>query len=353
MSLQLPSKKAIMQRIIDRHVQLITQSNDCCLLTFSEMKTRFERAWDLIEFTRNPEEILFLHPDGSSFAERSPWIQFYTHPTNTPLYHQKVRLLHINKDGRIFDNQCPMFYQKKQALFLQLINVPKKKELKKFVETMRDFCIFPGEEEAGSLSVKYKKIIGTEIHNFLFPIKAIPSQETKEEDARIEKAIREINMEYLWQKKLSLQNLVELYRKREMKMHDLATLYRHTAHASEILLDSEDFNIKKMYRDMAVIDAQKGGDGKISDTREFNDVIGEKNALDIKMFVPAYRIYGHFALCCLEFFLVIKEKKSLEQCKACKRYYEKNHGNQTYCSLKCKKKGSNERSRKYRRNKTK
>ena len=160
-------------------------------------------------------------------------------------------------------------------------------------------------------------------------------------------------MEYLWQKKLSLQNLVESYRKGAMKMRDLSTLYRHTAHASEMLLDPEDFNIKKIYRDTAIIEAQKGGDGKISDTREFNDVIGEKNALDIKMFVPAYGIYGHFALCCLEFFLLIKQKKGIEQCKACKRYYEKNHGNQTYCSLKCKKKGSNERSRKYRRNKTK
>ncbi len=348
MSLQLPSKKAIMPRIIDRHIQLITQSNDCCLLTFSEMKTRFERAWDLIEFTRNPEEILFLHPDGSSFAERSPWIQFYMYPTNTPLYHQKVRLLHINKDGRIFDNQCPMFYQKKQDLFLQLINVPKKKELKKFVETMRDFSIFPEEEDAGLLLIKYKRIIGTEIHNFLFPIKAPLSQETKEEDARIEKAIREINMEYLWQKKLSLQSLVELYRKGEMKMRDLATLYRYTAHASEILLDSEDFNIKKINKDMDAL-----GDGAVSDTREFRDVIGGKSMLNVKMLVPAYRIYGHFALCCLEFFLLIKQKKGIEQCKACKRYYEKNHGNQTYCSLKCKKKGSNERSRKYRRNKRK
>ena len=151
-----------------------------------------------------------------------------------------------------------MFYQKKQDLFLQLINVPKKKELKKFVETMRDFSIFPGEEDAGLLLIKYKRIIGTEIHNFLFPIKAPLSQETKEEDARIEKAIREINMEYLWQKKLSLQNLVESYRKGAMKMRDLSTLYRHTAHASEMLLDPEDFNIKKIYRDTAIIEAQKG-----------------------------------------------------------------------------------------------
>lgn len=337
-----------MAKVINWHVQLITQSNDCCLLTFSEMKTHFERSWDLMEFTRNPEEILYLHPNGSSFAEREPWISHYKHPSNTPLYRQKVRLIHIRKDGRIFDNQYPEFYRKKSSLYLQLINVPRKEGLKNFVKTMRDFCVFPREAEAASLSIQYEKIIGTKVHHFLLPINASLSQETKEQDTRTAKSIRDINMEYLWEKKLYLQNLVESYRKGTMKIRDLSTLYRHMTHVSEVFLDQNDFNIKKMSKNM---DAP--GDGAVSDTRVFDDVIGEKSMLDIKRLVPAYRIYGHFALCCLEFFLAIKEKRTLEQCKACKRHYEKNHGSQTYCSSKCKKKGAKERSRKYRKNKRK
>ena len=319
------------------------------------MKTLFERAWDLMEFTRNPEEILYLHPNGSSFAERYPWISHYKHPSsNAALYRQKVCLLHISRGGRVYDDgHRSALHPKGKALFLRFINIRKRSGLEKFLASTKDFCIFPGDNDRIQLENQYKKTIHTEIHSFLLPIKAPLSQETMEQDTRAAEAIREINTEYLWEKKLYLQNLVESYRKGVMKMRDLATLYRHTAHASEVFLDPEDFNIKKIYRDMAVVDAQGGGDGKISDTRGFNDVIGEKNALDVKMLVPAYRIYGHFALCCLEFFLVIKSKKSLEQCKACKRYYEKNHGSQTYCSAKCKKKGAKERSRKYRGNKMK
>jgi len=337
-----------MPRIIDQHVQLITQSNDCCLLTFPEMRIWFERAWDEMEFTRNPEEFLYLQQNGHSFANRSPWIKFYSHPRNTPLYFQKVRLLHIDSSGRVYDDPRYIFSQKNRALFLRFINLKNRRALDRFIEDAKGFCIFPEKQEQETLTQRYRKAIGEEIHDFLFPMHAPLTEEMTEKETVITNNIREINLDYIWEKKCSLKHLVESYNKGEMKMRELAILSRHMMQISETVLDWKDFNIQKILKD---IDAE--GDGTAIDTRGFNDVIGEKTVSDIGMLVPAYRAYGHFALCCLEFFLMIKKKQSLDICKACGHFFEKAHGNQKFCGVKCKKRGSNERSRKHRENKGK
>lgn len=332
-----------MPRIIDRHIQLVTQSSDCCLLTYSDMKTRFERAWDEMEFTRNPEEFLYLQQNGRSFANRSPWIRFYSYPNNIPLYHQRVRLLHIDKRGRIFDDPLFAFNRKGKALFLRFINIKNRKGLDAFIEETKDFCIFPDRREQVELARQYKEAVGEEIHNFLFPMHVSPTREMTEKEAGIAKAIRKVNLDHIWEKKCFLQYLVDSYNKGTLKMRELAILSRHMALVSELFLDEKDFNIRKIRKDM---DAE--GDGRAVDMRVFDDVIGERTVNDIEIFVPAYRVYGHFALCCLEFFHTIRAEKGLDQCDACGLYYEKVHGNQVFCSERCKKKGSAIRSKKHR-----
>lgn len=332
-----------MPRIIDRYIQLITQSNDCCLLTYSEMKIRFERAWDLIEFTRNPEEYLYLHPNGRAFAQRKPWIGHYSHSSNIPYYHQKARLLHIHKNGRICNDPHFMFSLNNKSLFLRFINSKNRMALKNLMGVVQGFCIFPSDQDKARLIQQYKKSLGAENYHFLFPMNSPLPQKKEREEVRITEVINKINLDYLWEKKRYLQKLVQSYYKGKMNMRELANLYRHMTHVSEIFLDEQDFNLKKISKDM---DAD--GDGIISDTRNFNDVIGEKKLQDVKTLVVAYRVYGHFALCCLEFFLTIQDERNITQCKACKQYYEKSHGSQAYCSIECKKAGTAERSRKYR-----
>ena len=172
------------------------------------------------------------------------------------------------------------------------------------------------------------------------------TQEKKEKEDHAMRAINKVNLDYLWEKKRYLQGLVRSYRKGEMKMRDLSTLYRHMTQVSEVFLDERDFNIKKIQEDL-------DDDGPVSDTRGFDDIIGEKKVQDVKTLVTAYRVYGHFALCCLELFLTIKNERGIDQCEACKEYYEKSHGSRYYCSPKCEKKGSAKRSEKYRKNKGK
>ncbi len=332
-----------MPRVIDRHVQLIVQSNDCCLLTFSEMKTQFARAWDCMEFTRNPEDFLYLHPDRTVFTKREPWTKYYSYADNTPLYHQKVRLLHIHKDGRVYNDPLFLFSLKNKPLFLRLINSKNRSSLKNLVGLVKDFCIFPNDQDKAWLAQQYKNTIGAENYSFLFPMHTPLPQEKKQEEDRIMETINKVNLDYLWEKKLYLQKFVRSYRKGEMKMRDLSTLYQHMTQVSEVFLDEQNFNLKKIHKDL---DAE--GDGTISDTRNFNDIIGEKKVQNVKTLVTAYRVYGHFALCCLELFLTIKNERGIAQCKACKEYYEKSHGSQEYCDPECQKNGAAERSRRYR-----
>ena len=335
-----------MPRLLDQHVQLITQSNDCCLLTFSEMKNQFERAWDVMEFTRNPEEFTYLHPDGTVFAHRSPWLGFYAHLDNIPSYHQKVRMFHIHKNGHILDDTRSLFYPKNKPLFLRLINTKTKDGLDNLMKMTKDFCAFPNEQEGQVLASRYKKILGTEKQSFVFPMHIPLSSEDREENERIERAIRDINTDYLWEKKLYLENIVTSYRDGKIKLRDLSTLYRYMTQVSEVFLDQDDFNLKKLSKDM---DAE--GDGTIADERGFDEIIGEKSIRDVETLLTTYRVYGHFSLCCLELFLVIKGERGIDICEACKRYYEKKHRSKKYCSARCRKKGSQKRGRKYRENK--
>jgi hypothetical protein len=266
-----------------------------------------------------------------------------SYPENIPHYHQRVRLLHIHKNGRIHNDPRFLFSLKNKPLFLRFINTENKKGLENLVELVKDFCIFPNDQDMALLTQQYKNAIGTENYHFLFPMHTPLSQSKKEEEYRAMEAIKKINLDYLWRKKLYLQGLVQSYRRGEMKMLDLSTLYRYMTQVSEVFLDERDFNLKKIHKGM-----DDEGDGTVSDTRGFDDIIGEQKVQNVKTLVTAYRVYDHFTLCCLELFLTIKNERGIAQCKACKEYYEKSHGSQDYCSPECQKKGATERSRRYR-----
>ena len=333
-----------MLRSIKQHVQLVTQSNDCCLLSYPEMKIRFERAWDLMEFTRNPEEFLYLHPNRTAFAPRSPWTSFYSYARNIPLYHQKVRLLHIYQSGYLAGKPYT-FFSKRKDLYLHFINIKDRARLAQFVNSKEDFCFFPNEQEAALLKLKYRETIGTEGREFVYPMKEKNSQDIERKTTEDMEKIRSINIDFIWEKKEWLRERVESYRKGTMTLRELALLNRNMTQVAEILLNQDDFTMLR---------AEKTVNEKLwPDERGFNKIIGEERVSDVRGLVSAYRVYGHFAFCCLEFFLSIRERKNIDRCVACSNYYEKDHGNKRFCSSRCKKLGAAKRSDKYRSNKTK
>jgi hypothetical protein len=325
-----------MPRLIDRHVQLITQANDCCLLTFSEMKTHFERAWDLMEFTQETERPLYIHPNGTSFANESPWIEFYS-KWNTPLYRQKVRLLNIHRKGYLVNNPYT-FYSKNKDLYLRFINIADRVELAQFIVDTKDFCVFPNEQERVVLAQRYRNALGVEVREFLFSFtKEKLNRKTMEDIAVLNK----IHLDFIWEKKEWLKELVTSYRNKTMNLRQLLAVNRNMGQISEVLIDYEDFFMTRAQKSVA--------EEPCPDERTFNDIIGEKKVAETSALIPVYRVYGHFSLCCLELFLAIQKETSFDQCTSCREFYEKSHGNQCFCSEQCKKEDSAKRSKNYRK----
>ncbi|MFZ1736182.1 MAG: hypothetical protein WAU31_04575 [Candidatus Moraniibacteriota bacterium] len=327
-----------MPKITDHHIQLITQSNDCCLLTFQELKNHFDRNWDLMEFTRDPKRPLYIHPNGTSFANEPPWIAFYSKAWNTPLYRQIVRLLHIHRRGYL-ERDPRTFSEDKHPLYLRFVNLTHRPELNEFVENMKGFCITPNQNEAKRLKERYRKAVGADTREFLF------SFEGKRLDQEMEDtwAIRQINLDFLWEKKEWLKELIESYKDESMNLRQLAVINRAMEEIVEVLIDQNDFSLAKI--------AESVKFEELPDTRSSDDVLGGKKISDLRGLLPAHRIYGHFSLCCLEFFLAMKRKKSIDRCVNCGEYYERHHGNRAFCSTECEKGGSAKRSKNYRKRK--
>lgn len=330
-----------MPKITDHHIQLITQSNDCCLLTFQELKNHFDRNWDLMEFTRDPKRPLYIHPNGTSFANEPPWIAFYSKAWNTPLYQQMIRLLHIHRRGYL-ERDPRTFSEDKHPLYLRFANLTHRPELNEFVENTKDFCIVPNENEAKRLKERYRKSVGADTREFLFPFEGkVSSQKTEEESAK--QAIYQINLDFLWEKKEWFKELIDSYQDEKMSLRQLAVINRAMEEIAEVLIDQNDFSLAKITESMNI--------EELSDTRSFDDVLGEKKISDLRGLLPAHRVYGHFSLCCLEFFLAMKRKKSIDRCANCGEYYERHHGNRKFFSTECEKGGSAKRSKKYRKRK--
>lgn len=94
---------------------------------------------------------------------------------------------------------------------MRFINAKNKKELENLTSIVKGFCVFPNDQEKTSLEQLYKKAIGTENHNFLFPMHTLLSQKQEKREAHFTEAIKKINLDYLWEKKLLEERLDSLY----------------------------------------------------------------------------------------------------------------------------------------------
>lgn len=323
--------------IVNRHCQLITQSNDHCLLSHAEMLAKFERYWDLLEYTRTPDNPLYLRENGQAFRWDYPWKSHFSYPGNVPSYIQKVQLHHIYKKGYILDHTYLLF-SRNRNLFERFIGLENREELDSFVERNLDFGFFPNKREMATLRKRYQE----EAHINQPPVNSPATAEYgKAPEYDVEK-IREINLDLLWEKQRWFRRIVNDYIDEKMDLQELSTLYRYMAQTNEIFFDQDDFAIEYV---------KKSADrDEIDDKRSFEDVLGRKKVSDTTALVPGYRVYGFFALCCLEFFQLVRQKLAMGHCAICGKYFIKNHGNTKVCSNRCVLKATAKRSAKYRKN---
>lgn len=297
--------------------------------------------WDMAEYTKDPSRYVYLRPNGSAFTEEEPWISNYKNrrPKRPFRYHQKIRTIYLteaaytHKQPYVFHSD----YSKWHDLYLQFANI-KKEKLADFMEKKKDFCIFPDENDIKLLRHYYQQELGTEKYNFSHTMNEPLPKDIARKQKIIGEKIREINLDYLWEKKKILKDLIDSYLAGELKFSNFSYIHYFLEQSSEMLID-------RKYHDIAKIEASV----KFKyprDKRTFSEILGDRKIDESGQLVPGYRIYGHFALCCLQFYLLVKSEKSVDICPLCQNYFKKKHKAQIFCNN-CKGKAASNRSLKY------
>ena len=332
-----------MASILDRCVQLIVQSNDCCLMPDYKGSQAFKRTWDMSEFSKNPEVQVFLRSDRNAFCENKLWENHYENriPQEPYLYHQKIKTLYLTEAGYMHGKPYVFCSNrlKNNDLYLQFINLESKEALETFIKEKEDFCIFPNKLEQEQLQREYSKSTGKKFVAFYHTMKNPLPKELRIENNQMKKKIRKINIDYLWEKKKLLQEICNIYRTGKLNFLNLSFLCYSMEQVSEILIDKKYYDIKKIEDGV--------NDKKIKDERTRGETLGDREINNAGQLVPGYRVFGHFAFCCLQLFLLIKSEKSVSVCNICKKYFVKKHKKEMFCSEKCRKKGASKRSLKH------
>lgn len=333
-----------MASILDRCVQLIVQSNDYCLMPDFEIRRVFRRVWDMAEYTKDPSRPVYLKPNGGAFTKNEPWISNYKNrrPKCPFFYHQVIRTIYLTEAAYAYKEPYTFYsdYQglRGKDLFLQFASVKTKNDLAEFVKEKKDFCIFPDTNDTKLLMHYYTKELETPRYIFTHTMADPMPKDLAKELNFVKKIIRKINLDYLWEKKERLKNLLDLYKSGELKFINLSSIHYFLEQASEMFID-------KKYYDIARI--EKSVNFKYpKDKRTFSEILGDRKVDDSGQLVPGYRVYGHFALCCLQFYLLVKSQKSVDICPICKNYFKKEHKAEIFCDN-CKGKAASKRSLKY------
>ena len=301
---------------IKKIIQLVTQANDCGLLprlnfqdAFSEaITTAGETSKSIIDvrdiFDRPTTRAVYILKNGKAdyFINK--------HDKRIISYIQKAKLGFIDERGNSHKWKSPL----DKRLYLEFINLKTKEALDKFVQK-RGFCIFPSRAEAIRLSKKYKNgrpefFVSNGI---VIPENSICEMNMYKVD------IARTNLDFIWEKKLELERMAKEYNTGTLEYYRLHWINEQMENVSEIL-----FNKTNKLLDEII----KGINIKIAkDERTSKEIVGMET---IKKFsiIPAFRIYGHYAYCCFEFYLDILKNNKIMICKNCLQYNRiKNGGN--------------------------
>lgn len=312
-------------RLIRKFVGLFIQSNNRVLLPRLPFQDAFLHAQNLSgDTTKNPKENidLFERPSETTiFINKEGEIDSFrgTKDKRKIQHIQKVKTRIINKNGR--SHKWNFIFPDK--LYLEFINIKNPETLQEFVEKS-EFCIFPTLRESKELLLEYKKA------NLEIPPEFVVVQNknlTREIRIREEEIIFQTNLKYIWKKKIEFEDMVKKYANGSLEYHKLLWINKNMENVSDSFFNAKHFSLDEIFKGIKGISAK--------DKREIGEAIGLDLILKLPI-VPAYRVYGHYALCCLEFYLDIMKKNKLMICKNCgqiNRIEFSQHSDREYCLL--------------------
>lgn len=302
------------RRSIKKFVQLVAIDNDCILFSRQFLQRPLSISFNLGEHTKNPLKNIYIDTEGDPVS----FIGFGRKQVIP--YIQKINFTFIDKQG----TSNFVGSKRLKKVYTEFIKLKNKKELKNFIEEKHNFCIFPNELEMKTLFKEYEKagITKFPIHYAIYK-HPIPKKIKKESDKTIKDTgnkIKEVNINFIWKKQQELKNIVELYSSKNLTEHKLLWLNKQLENASEALISQNNFIWEKV-RDGGLAD---------EDSRSLEEM-GMKKIKNLVL-VPAYRVYGHYALCCLEFYLDIQRKVPFFTCEECGQLNVKDKRSRKHCS---------------------
>lgn len=320
-------------RLIKKFVQLVAIDNDCILFSREFFQKPLSLSFMLGEHTKDPSKNIYI-------TDKKEVKTILKNGKKQVIpYIQKINFTFIDKQGTSNFRGS----QQLKKLYTEFIKLKNKKELKKFIEEKHGFCVFPNELEMETLFKEYEKagITKFPIHYAVYK-HPIPKKIKKESDKTIKDTgnkIKKVSIDFIWKKQQELKRIVELYSSKNLTEHNLLWLNKQLENVSEALMSQNNFIWTKV-RDGGLAD---------KDNRSLEEM-GMKKIKNL-ILVPAYRIYGHYALCCLEFYLDIQNEIPFFTCEKCGQLNVKSKRSRKYCSKEdnseCSRKQDNKRQEKY------
>lgn len=283
-------------RAISEQIQLVVQSNDYNYIKKADISDPLFGS--LFKKLYSGAPVKYMVRKNGTVTEYPEAIEKETKVI------QELRVFHINRKG-FYTSDTGL--EKFPGRLYRLFTEAKPKELLKFIDEF-GFCAF------------------------LLP----PLDDLEYADGEHEKIIRKIrqknsharNLEYLLKKHQTFKALVENFDKNIINLAGINWINRQIMpNISPLLIDGDSFPNREIEDDEAESDEP---------IKEFLEL----KKVNVSKIISGYRIFGHFALCCLEFLNDIKNQQSAIKCEntSCNNYFLKSHGNEKYCSEKCRKK---------------
>ena len=265
------------------------------------------------------------------------------------IYHiQEFRFNYIvGKGNRNFDELIG------GRLYPSIVDIKSKNELLQFIANNHpDFSIVPSSEEQEHLNKKYcdAGLKGYPIFDIVYSVDSKPKMSFPISKDQWE-AIKDINRDFFWEKIQKFQSFVQGWVTKEsdkaLSEDTLLWLNRELENVSPILTAYKG-SVWERVRD----------DNVKPSTEEEREQLAKKilGLFDARKVAPVfgYRVYGHFALCCLELFYDMQTDLPVFICKRCSTLRAKTFGSKRQtCSKKqnatCFKEGSNKRQMKHRK----
>ncbi len=320
-------------RPVRKFIQLVQQSNDFLLFPSQVIGGGLAASFLLTEFSDDPIKAIYIKDDGEVISFLG--VNYLGQPRKLDFRAiQRIDHGFINPEGFSHD-----WYYVFERLLFDFINLKEKTALKKFIEKT-SFSVFPSIEEFNFLLKKYGDAGIVGIPAFYVTNDGTLPVTWKEETSIDRKKIEEINLDFMWSKKERLLDYVKKYEAGELMANNILFINEQMENISDSLVDKDAF-----YK----IDINNRSiENIIKDTRGIEEIISTKKLSETN-FLVHYRVYGHFAACCLELFLKIMEKQKIAVCAniICQRYFMPKRKGQKYCGNKeCNKQRNAQRSKK-------